>query len=551
MDGVKKLKRFSHVAQIISKYGLEELISRSNIESLTPSFFTNWNPKAKRIFEQSIYVRLRLALEELGPTYIKLGQLISNRKDLVSAEMIEELQKLQDDVPAEEIDIQTKIKSEFNIDPKDYFLSIDEKPFAAASISQVYKAELLSGEKVILKVKRTGIDKTIESDLAILKDIANYLENNYENLKRKNISQILKSFENSILKELSLSSEFQNVQRFRENFKKSKEIYVPKTYADFSNNNVLCMEFIEGIKINDKAGIEALGFDPKKVVLTGLDVYIKQILDDGFFHADPHPGNIFFMSNGQLAFIDFGSMGQITEQDKELLEEIVINFGFKNPQKIIRGIKKLAINHYIEDENQLARDILDIIDYMDYNTIETIDINVVIRKMNQILKTNHVLMPEFIYILMRGIALLEGVGQQLDTNLNIQKAIRPYAKKIAREKLHPEYLANKAIKNIKNAKDLFDDIPEDLSKLMNKLINDQIGMNFHIQDLPIIESLIKNSINKLVLAILTLTFGLGAAYLSSTEIWPMVGGIPLLAWLGFLMSIFTGLSIVFLIFRNK
>ena len=551
MDGVKKLKRFSHVAQIISKYGLEELISRSNIESLTPSFFTNWNPKAKRIFEQSIYVRLRLALEELGPTYIKLGQLISNRKDLVSAEMIEELQKLQDDVPAEEIDIQTKIKSEFNIDPKDYFLSIDEKPFAAASISQVYKAELLSGEKVILKVKRTGIDKTIESDLAILKDIANYLENNYENLKRKNISQILKSFENSILKELSLSSEFQNVQRFRENFKKSKEIYVPKTYADFSNNNVLCMEFIEGIKINDKAGIEALGFDPKKVVLTGLDVYIKQILDDGFFHADPHPGNIFFMSNGQLAFIDFGSMGQITEQDKELLEEIVINFGFKNPQKIIRGIKKLAINHYIEDENQLARDILDIIDYMDYNTIETIDINVVIRKMNQILKTNHVLMPEFIYILMRGIALLEGVGQQLDTNLNIQKTIRPYAKKIAREKLHPEYLANKAIKNIKNAKDLFDDIPEDLSKLMNKLINDQIGMNFHIQDLPIIESLIKNSINKLVLAILTLTFGLGAAYLSSTEIWPMVGGIPLLAWLGFLMSIFTGLSIVFLIFRNK
>lgn len=551
MDGVKKLKRFSHLAQIISKYGLEELISRSNIESLTPSFFTNWNPKAKRIFEQSIYVRLRLALEELGPTYIKLGQLISNRKDLVSAEMIEELQKLQDDVPAEEIDIQTKIKSEFNIEPKDYFLSIDEKPFAAASISQVYKAELLSGEKVILKVKRTGIDKTIESDLAILKDIANYLENNYENLKRKNISQILKSFENSILKELSLSSEFQNVQRFRENFKKSKEIYVPKTYADFSNNNVLCMEFVEGIKINDKAGIEALGFDPKKVVLTGLDVYIKQILDDGFFHADPHPGNIFFMSNGQLAFIDFGSMGQITEQDKELLEEIVINFGFKNPQKIIRGIKKLAINHYIEDENQLARDILDIIDYMDYNTIETIDINVVIRKMNQILKTNHVLMPEFIYILMRGIALLEGVGQQLDTNLNIQKAIRPYAKKIAREKLHPEYLANKAIKNIKNAKDLFDDIPEDLSKLMNKLINDQIGMNFHIQDLPIIESLIKNSINKLVLAILTLTFGLGAAYLSSTEIWPMVGGIPLLAWLGFLMSIFTGLSIVFLIFRNK
>ena len=551
MDSVKKLKRFSHVAQVISKYGLEELISRSNIESLTPSFFTRINPKAKRIFNQNIYVRLRLALEELGPTYIKLGQLISNRKDIASPEMIEELQKLQDNVPPEEINIHNKLQIELGVNPYEYFDHIDEKPFAAASISQVYHATLKSGERVILKVRRSDIDKIIISDLGILKDIASYLEKNYEQLKRRNLSQILNSFENSILKELSMTNEYQNIERFRHNFITSDDVYVPFVYPELSNNNILCMEYIEGFKINNRQGIIDFGFDPKNIALKMLDIYIKQILEDGFFHADPHPGNVFFTQEGKIVFIDFGSVGQITELDKERLEEIVINFGFKNPHKIIRNIKKLAITHYIEDENQLARDILDIIDYMNYNTIDTIDIQVVIKKMNNILKTNNVLMPEFIYILMRGITLLEGVGQQLNTNLNISQTIRPYAEKIAKEKLHPENLLKKSLNTVKDARDLFEDLPEDLSKLMNKVANDQLGMNFHIQDLPIIEKLIKNSINKIVLAILTLTFGLGASYLSSTTLWPMVAGTTLLAWVGFALSIFTGLSILILVFRNK
>ena len=551
MDSVKKLKRFSQVAQVISKYGLEELIARSNIETLTPSFFTRWNPKARRIFEQNIYVRFRLALEELGPTYIKLGQLISNRKDLASPEMIAELQKLQDNVQPEEMDIEKKIEEEFSFPASKYFHSIDKKPIAAASISQVYRAKFHSGEEVVLKVKRENIEQIIDADLAILRDITQYLEKNYEKLRKKNIKHILQSFENSLRKELSLTNEYQNIERFRHNFIVSPDVYVPLVYPQISNNNILCMEFISGRKINEKDKIEAMGYDPKKIVLKGLDIYVKQILEDGFFHADPHPGNIFLLENGKIAFIDFGSMGYITNLDKQRLEEIVINFGFKNAHKIIRNLKKLAISHYIEDENQLAREIIDIIDYIEYNTIDTIDIQVIIRKINQILNTNHILLPEFIYILLRGIALIEGVGRQLDANLNLQKAIQPYAKKIAKEKLHPKNITQKTIEKIKNSKDLIEDIPEDLSKLINKILNNQFGLNFHIQDLPKIEHLVKNSINKLVLAILTLTFGLGSSYLSSTEIWPMIGGIPLLAWIGFALSIFTALNIVMLIIRNK
>ena len=323
MDSLKKIKRFSKIVSVLSKYGFEEILSRGN-----DLFHSDHNTE---FFNSSFNQRFRMALEELGPTYIKFGQLLSNRKDLVPEALILELKKLQDDVPPEDIDIKQKIKDEFGIEPDEHFLNIEEQPFAAASISQVYRATLLNGEKVVFKVKRSNIQKIIESDLALIRDIVHFLEKKYEKLQKLFISEIEKSFENSILKELSLTNEFQNIERFRKNFENSKDVYVPKTYEDYSNNNFLCMEFIEGFKVNDVEQLEALGLDPKKIVQKGFDIYLKQLLDDGFFHADPHPGNIFILKDGRIAFIDFGSMGILAINEKEALENVVIDFGLKNP----------------------------------------------------------------------------------------------------------------------------------------------------------------------------------------------------------------------------
>jgi len=549
MDSIKKIKRFSKIVSVLTKYGFEEIISRSNFEALTPEFLNNGH--TNEIFNQNFNQRFRLALEELGPTYIKFGQLLSNRKDLVPEDLILELKKLQDNVPPEPIDIHQRLATEFGIVVKDHFLEIETVPFAAASISQVYRATLITGEDVILKVKRSNIQQIIESDLALIRDLIFFLERKYDRLKKLFISEIEKSFENSILKELSLLNEYQNIERFRRNFEKSKDVYVPKTYADYCNNNILCMEFIEGYKITDVEQLRRNKIEPKKIVEKGFDIYLKQLLEDGFFHADPHPGNIFIQNDGQIVFIDFGSMGVLTIPEREILEEVVINFGLKNTKKIVRSLKRMALKHYIEDEKQLEREISDIFDYLEYNTVDTIEVQVIIKKFNTILNQNHILLPEYVYILLRGIALIEGIGQQLDADLNVQKSMRPYAIKLAKEKLYPQNIAKKTFKNLNDLKDLFDDIPEDTLKLIEKINNDQLALNFKIAEIKLILSILKSSINKLVLAILTLTFGIGASMLANTKVRPLILDMPLLAWLGYAMSVVTATSILYYVFKKK
>ena len=275
------------------------------------------------------------------------------------------------------------------------------------------------------------------------------------------------------------------------------------------------------------------------------------MLDDGFFHADPHPGNIFVRNDGKIIFIDFGSMGVLTISEREILEEVVINFGLKNTKKIVRSLKRMAIKHYIEDEKQLERDIADIFDYLEYNTVDTIEVQVIIKKFNNILNRNHVLLPEYVYVLLRGVALIEGIGQQLDADLNVQKSMRPYAVKLAKEKLYPQNIAKKTLKNLNDFKDLLDDIPEDTLKLIEKVNNDQLALNFKISEIRLILAIIKTSINKLVLAILTLTFGIGASMLANTKVRPMFLDMPVLAWVGYGMSIFTGLAILYYVFKKK
>ncbi len=548
MNSIKKIKRFSKIVHVLSKHGFDELIARSNFDLFKSSAD---GENDQELFTPQFNQRIRLAIEELGPTYIKFGQLLSNRKDLVPEALIEELKKLQDDVPPEEMDIYEKIKLEFGIEPQEHFSSIEKEPFAAASISQVYNATLTTGERVILKVKRTHIHQIIESDLALLRDLISFLEKKYPSLKQLFIGRIAESFENAILEELSLTNEYQNIERFRYNFRKSKLVYVPKTYSNYSNNSVLCMEFIQGDKINDLDALKRLGLDPKAVVQQGLEVYLKQVLEDGFFHADPHPGNIFIKENGQIVFIDFGAMGILSTTEKAILEDVVINFGLKNAKKLVRHLKKMSLEHYISNERQLERQIEDVFDYLEYTTVATIEVQVIIKKFNRILNENHILLPEYVYILMRGVALIEGIGQQLDADLNIQQAMRPYALRLAKEKLYPKNVAKKIAENLKDIRDLVDDIPEDTLKLIDKINNDQLAMNLKIDEFGRIENLIKNSINKIVLAVLTLTFGIGGSMLATATVKPMILDMPLLAWLGYILSIFTGSCILLLIFRKK
>jgi len=551
MYGLEKIKRIGKILKILSKYGFDEAISRSNIDRILPDSFLLWNNHTRKIFEEDFNVRIRLAIEELGPTFIKLGQLLSNRADIIPEDLRQELIKLQDDVPKEDIDIKYRLNQELNIQPDEHFEFIDPVPIAAASIAQVYKAQLKDGTQVILKIKRSGVDSIIRVDLDFIKDLVKLLEKKYEIFYKMNLYQIAISFENSLLKELSLTNELNNIERFRRNFKGNKETHVPKVYRQYSSDEMLCMELIDGVKVNDIASLATFGLSPKSVLQNVLDLYLEQILIHGFFHADPHPGNVFVNKKGQIVFLDYGAMGFMVPQDRGIIESMVINFLMSDAKGLLKNIKKLAVVHHIEDERSLERDAYEIFEMIKQNALDDIKIAVMLQKLNVILQTNHILMPDFVYILLRGISILEGTGRQLNAELNIPESISPFAKKIADQKFSAEYLTEKFKEKALFLKDVMIDVPMDLLSLLDKLKNDKITLNHKIRDFDHLQLIFHRIGNKFLLSILAMTFGVGASILAHGRVGYLLWGMPIISWLGFTMSFVLSFILLIQLVRSK
>ncbi|SJN49661.1 AarF/ABC1/UbiB kinase family protein [Sphingobacterium sp. JB170] len=552
MYGFNKIKRVGQILQILSKHGFEEAISRSNIDRIIPESFLLWNSHTKRIFQEDFNVRVRLAIEELGPAFIKFGQMLSNRADVIPDDLRLELVKLQDDVPAELIDIEQRICESLRLTSvSDHFLSIDKDPLAAASIAQVHRAVLLDGSQVILKVKRKGIDELVRTDLSFLEDLVKLLRSKYEAIQKINLYEIVQSFANSLHGELSFINELNNVERFRRHFSESKQVYVPKVYRAYSNDEILCLEFIDGVKINDIQGLERYHLNAKSVLQNCLDLYLEQVLHHGYFHADPHPGNVFVNNKGQIVFIDFGSMGSMIPQDRDLIEGMVMNFLMSDARGLIRNIKKLAVVHYIQDERQLERDAYEIFQMLEENILEDIQITVMLQKLNNVLQNNSILMPDFVYILLRGVSILEGTGRQLDAGLNIPESIAPFADKIAAEKMTVSYLKKQLIQKGTLLKEVLTDVPEDLILLLEKAKTDRLTLNHKIQDFDMLQLVFHRIGNKFLLSILAMTFGVGASILAHGRVGYLIWGMPILSWLGFIVSfLLSGILLAYLI-RSK
>lgn len=549
MNQIKKIKRIGNVLSILSKYGFDDIIARTSAEKFLPKGFVR-SKRGEEIFKLSVYKRVRLVLEELGPTYVKLGQMFSNREDILPPEMIAELAELQDNVPAEELDIFSKMAEELLIEPEQYFEYINPQPIASASISQVYVARLINGEKVVIKVKRSTIDEIIRSDIMIMKDLAKILEKNYDAARKMNLNQLINSFESNMYRELSLTNELHNIERFRKNFAERPEVYVPDTYKELSNNSILTMEFIEGFKVNNKEKIIETGMLPKEVAQSGIVLFMKMVLEDGFFHADPHPGNVFIMADKKICFIDFGSMGQIMKSDMELLEGIIENFLLQDARKIIRLIKRLALDYHIEDEKKLERDIYDIFQMLEHTALNEINVNDIVAKVKSIMASNNVLMPEFVYLLLRGISIIEGIGKQLDPELNVMESMRPYANELAMKKYGPKEIARKSVKHLKILASNLQNLPDDLTMLLEKIKDDKLKIHFEIEGLEEVRKTLQHASNRLTYAIIIAALSIGSSILMMAKIPPLFFGNSFLGLLGFLISGILGIAIIYSIWKK-
>ena len=538
---LEKIKRIKKLADVLMKYGFEEILSRSELEKRLPKRIVGRNrEKIKDIKSRTIYERVRMALEEMGPAYVKFGQMLSNRNDILPEEMISELQKLQDKVEIQEVDIRKKLAEELNIIPEEYFQSIDEEPMASASIGQVFRAVLKNGKKVVLKVRRDNIDTIVETDLVIMKDMAKFFEKYDVNAKNMNLLYIVESFENMLKKELSLINERKNMERFENNFKENEHIHVPIVYKELSNNRILCMEFIEGIKITDKEKIEKTGFNPKEIASLGLELYIKQVMKYGFFHADPHPGNIFLGKDGKLIFIDFGAMGTLYPYEIELLEELTLNFLQKDVKKMIATIKELALDYNISDEKRLERGFYDILSMVDGTSLEEINLVEIMERVKTLLSQNQVLLSEDMYLLVKGIGQIEGIGRHLNPQLNIMQEIGNNAQEIMVKRMSPKYILEKGMGKVGEFSENWLTLPNDLKRLLEKIQNNELK---HRHELVGFENFQKIT-ERLVMGLVVSSLIIGSSILVLANMPPYINGISVLGILGFVISGILGANMI-------
>ncbi|WP_110828138.1 ABC1 kinase family protein [Pedobacter nutrimenti] len=541
----KKFKRTISLIRIFVKYGFEELLIRSNIKSLLPLEYAVEQAHVEPELSLSVYERIRMALEELGPTYVKFGQAFSSREDLLPKEMILELQKLQDKVEPEILDVEAVLEDELNIRAKEHFEWIDKAPFASASISQVYRAKLKEGPVVILKLKRAGIQDVVAADMLIMKDVAKLLSSYSELFRKINLKEVLAAFEQSIFLELSFRNEAANIEKFNQNFKNERTIYLPKVYRELCNDNILCMEFIEGVKITDKQGLLSFQLDLEVVASRGLDLYLKQVLEYGFFHADPHPGNLLVLKSGQIAFIDFGAMGSMMPAEKELLEDFISHFIAQDARRLIVVIKKLAIRFNIADEQKLEKDILHFFSLLDGTSLEEIDMKAFLSRFSVIMNENEILMPPHLYLLVRGIVLLEGIGRTLVPDLNVIARLRPYVLKIALRKLSPEQLKIDGIKLLRTLNHAMKTVPDDLQSIIGKLDRGDLKIIQEVQGLSGLQRQLARTSSRLILAIVFCALFIGSAVLVDADKAPKFNGIPVLALAGFSICFIAGLFLIF------
>jgi ubiquinone biosynthesis protein len=418
------------------------------------------------------WMRFRQLLEALGPTYVKFGQILSNRPGLIPDALLEELALLQDRVPPFDSDTAFEmLEKELKKPIKELFAHIEKQPIASASIAQVYKAQLKNGSWVAVKIKRPGISEIIKADIAILKDIAQLVRRHHE-LSALQPVELAAAFERSILAELDFSQELQHIQKFHALFNDDPTVKIPTPYPQLCSENVLCMEFLEGIKISNYKALHTNGHNFKLIAQRGFDIFFKQIFEWGYFHADPHPGNLIVMENNVVGIFDFGMVGQLSNDDRKALVEFVIALGRDDVERIVETIEYLQ-GCEVDDRKGLERELNAFIKEFGSTAIKDIDLNEALNRGRSMAYRYKLKLNPDLFLLFRTISLLEGIGIGLDPQFRSLDAIKPYAFKLLIKQIHPKQLfTNKeVIFWFADWVQLLRTLPSDLRKLNSRLHN--------------------------------------------------------------------------------
>lgn len=542
------IKRYREIVDILVKHGFGYLVDKFGLRSFRSLRERLLGPKPleEQLLSLSEAERMRFALEELGPTFIKFGQVLSARHDLIPEEYIREFIKLQDRVPPFGYsEVEATIEKELGTRIDEVFLSFDREPLAAASIGQVHRAVLPEEREVVVKVMRPGVEEKIETDLAILMSLAKFAEKHIKESKLFNPVSFVEQFSRTIRLEIDYTTEAQNADRFYLNFADNTTVRIPKVYWKYTTRRVLTMEYLEGIKVSNIAELEEAGLDKKKISTDLSNAYLKMIFEDGFYHGDPHAGNIYISRDGSIIFLDFGMAGYVDIVLKENLVDLVIAIQRKDTDLFIEALSEMGfIVEFGIESNLLRLRIEELINR--YYSLSTKFINptAFLRDVIDVVVKSRGKIPANIMLLSKTLIMRDEISYKLDPDHNFAELVEPYVKKMMDERTSISFIAKEVTRTMLDFGRMVKNLPRRINHILTKAEKGTLkyelehqGLDSFIEELDIIS-------NRLSFSMIIAALIIGSSLIIQTGMTPSIWGVPLLGILGFSIAGFLGLGLL-------
>lgn len=548
----RHLARYRQILTVFFKYGFGDLIELLKIEQyIEIGLQLISKNRRSRLEKLSRAERVRMACEELGPTYIKFGQILSTRPDLVPVDFIKELSKLQDDVPSSPFSEVSKIiESELGAPPEDIFEFFEKAPLASASIGQVYRATLKDGEEVAVKVQRPGIKKIIEVDLEIMLHLETLMERHIEEMSLHQPVKIVEEFTRTLEKEIDYTIEATSMERISRNFLNDLTIYVPKVFRDTTTESILTTELVEGIKVSEIDRLEKAGLDRKLITIRGADIVLKQIIKHGFFHADPHPGNIFVLPDNVICLLDFGMTGSVDRRTREAFSDLAESVVSRNESRATQVLLKLTYWDEDPDIRLLEKDVADFMGRHLYKPLKDIKIGKLLNDLLDLAFQHRLRIPPEIFLMLKAFSAIEGVGLMLDPDFDMIKQAAPFIKEIKLARLSPQRITGDIFSLAIELFQFVQNFPKDILSITRLIKQQKLSLNLEYKGLDKMLSTYDQISNRISFSIIIAALIVGSALIVISKVPPLFYDISLIGIVGFLAAAVMGIWLLVAILRK-
>ncbi len=548
----RDMGRLNTILGVLVKHGLGDVVHRMGLADRLEHVGHGlmWS-RAAELARLEPPVQVRLAMEELGPTFVKLGQILAGRADLFPPEWIVEFEKLHNQVPALPLEaLRPQLLEDWGAAPEAIFARFDPEPIAAASIAQVHAAQLQDGTEVVVKIRRPGITETITADLRLMHYLAGIAESQLPALRPLQPQQIVRELERSLQRELDLAQECRNAERIARDQAALPWVLVPRVFWAWTRTRVNVQERVQGVVGTRLDEVDAQGLDRRVLAQRGAQSVLKMIVEDGLFHADPHPGNVIYLPGNRIAFIDFGMVGQLTRRRRTQLLRLLLGLVQRDPAAVSGVLIDWTDHAHDIDIEQLDAEIEAFVDRYHGAPLAQLDLGQMFIDVTQLLRTHQLALPSDLALLVKAFITLEGMGRGLDPQFRMAEEALPLLRRALRERYQPRVLARRGKQALQRALALIEDGPHDLSRLLQKLRQGQLRIGLDVAHVQRVGDQISEAANRLALALVIAALIVGSSIVMTVPGGPTLLGLPAFGFIGYCGAVLGGIWLVRAIVRS-